>query len=132
MPRYLIERTFPDGLSLPGPDQDARTRLEFIENNTLDEVTWVHSYVLADGNKSYCIYDAPTPEALRRASRRNGLPIDRILEVSVLEPYFYIEKVGPTGSTPSPSRRSRHTGVAPDDLHGNGAVENLEDMDWNG
>jgi len=131
MPRYLIERTFPDGLTLPGPDQDARTRLEFIENNTLDEVTWVHSYVLADGQKSYCIYDAPTPEALRRASRRNGLPIDRILEVSVLEPYFYIEKVSPAGSEPGPSRRGRHAGITPDDLNGNGAKKNQEDMEGN-
>jgi hypothetical protein len=72
MPRYLIERTFPEGLALPGPEQDAHDRLEFIENNALDGVTWVHSYILPDGNKSFCVYDAPTPEALRRASRRNG------------------------------------------------------------
>jgi hypothetical protein len=90
MHRFLVERTFPDGISLPRPDQDAQTRLEFIENNSLDCVTWVHSYVAPDGKKSYCIYDAPTPEALRRAARRNGLPIDRILEVCELDPYIYI------------------------------------------
>jgi len=35
------------------------------------------------------IYDAPSPEAIRRAARRNNLPVDRITEVSVLDPYFY-------------------------------------------
>lgn len=85
MPRYLIERTFPDGL-------DALEQVQhpaIIENNTLDGVTWVHSYVSPERRKSFCIYDAPSPEALRRAALRNGLPIDRITEVSVLDPYGY-------------------------------------------
>ena len=34
-------------------------------------------------------YDAPDPEAIRRAAQRNSLPVDRIIEVSVLDPYFY-------------------------------------------
>jgi len=61
----------------------------YVEYNSLDGVTWVHSYVAPDTKKSYCIFDAPTPEAVRRAARRNGLPIDRIVEVSVLDPYSY-------------------------------------------
>ena len=89
MPRYLVERTFPDELSLPGPHQEAQARLIFAENNALDGVTWVHSYVVPDRKKSFCIYDAPTPEAVRRAAQRNGLPVDRITEVRVLDPYFY-------------------------------------------
>lgn len=89
MPRYLVERTFLDDLTLPGPAQETQARLTFAENNALDGVTWVHSYVAPDCTKSFCIYDAPTPEALRRAARRNGLPVDRITEVRVLDPYFY-------------------------------------------
>ena len=89
MPRYLIERTFHEGLDLPGPGQGDEARLAFIENNTLDGVTWIHSYVSPDRKKSFCIYDAPTPEALRRVAQRNHLPIDRITEVGVLDPYFY-------------------------------------------
>jgi uncharacterized protein DUF4242 len=90
MPRYLVERTFPENLALPGPAQGAQTRLTFIENNTLDGVTWVHSYIAPDRKKSFCIYDAPTPEAVRRAAQRNGLPVDRITEVCVLDPYCYV------------------------------------------
>jgi hypothetical protein len=89
MPRYLVERTFADGLALPAPGETVQARLTFIENNALDGVTWVHSYVAPDRKRSFCIYDAPTPEAVRRAAQRNGLPIDRITEVRVLDPYFY-------------------------------------------
>jgi hypothetical protein len=90
MPRYLIERTFPDRIDLPGPETGNPDRQVFIENNAVDGVTWVQSYVVPGKNKSFCIYDAPSPEALRRAAQRNGLPIDRITEVSVLSPYAYL------------------------------------------
>ena len=58
-------------------------------NNAEDGVVWIHSYVSDDGMKSYCICDAPSPEAIRRAARRNNLPIDRITGVRVLDPYSY-------------------------------------------
>jgi hypothetical protein len=90
MPRYLIERTFVEDFKLPGPNQDAQARVTFVENNALDDVTWVHSYIAPDMKKSFCIYDAPSPEAVRRAAQRNSLPIDRITEVRVLDPYFYM------------------------------------------
>jgi len=53
-------------------------------------VTWIHSYVTTDKKKTFCIYDGPTPEAIRRVARRNGLPVDSITEVRVLDPYFYV------------------------------------------
>jgi hypothetical protein len=93
MPRYLIERTFHENLILPGPEQGEVARLAFIENNSLDGVTWIHSYVSPDRKKSFCIYDAPSPEALRRAAQRNDLPIDRITEVQVLDAFFYTGEV---------------------------------------
>jgi hypothetical protein len=57
--------------------------------NSVDGVTWVHSYVTHDKKKTFCIYDAPSPEAIRTATKRNNLPVDRITLVSVLDPYFY-------------------------------------------
>jgi Protein of unknown function (DUF4242) len=45
--------------------------------------------VSEDKQKTYCIYDGPSPEAIRQAARRNSLPLDRITEVCVLDPYFY-------------------------------------------
>jgi hypothetical protein len=49
----------------------------------------VHSYVTGDKNKTFCIYDAPSPEDIRKVAQRNNLPVDRISQVSVLDPYFY-------------------------------------------
>ena len=89
MPRYLIERTFGEGLQILDDSKDADECLKIVSNNLYDEVTWVHSYVSDDKSKSFCIYDAPSPEAVRRAARRNKLPIDKITEVRVLDPYFY-------------------------------------------
>lgn len=86
MPRYLIERTFFEGMSLPFSGRGRPTRQGFIANNTLEGVIWVQSYVDPDCQKSFCIYDAPTPAALRRAAQRNGLPVDRITEVRLLGP----------------------------------------------
>ena len=60
--------------------------LTVVGNNMQDGVTWVHSYVTQDKNKTFCIYDAPTPEAIRRAAERNSLPVDTITEVKRARP----------------------------------------------
>ena len=49
----------------------------------------MHSYVSPDKKQTFCIYDAASPEAIRSAAKRNGLPVDKITEVRVLDPYFY-------------------------------------------
>jgi len=89
MPRYIIERTFPERLSIPLNDEGAEMCKLIVLNNAEDNVTWIHSYVSADGMKTYCAYEAPSPEAIRRTARRNNLPIDRITEVRILDPYFH-------------------------------------------
>lgn len=90
MPRFVVERNFPDGLRIPVTPVGARVCKSVIENNARHGVTWVHSYVSEDLKKTYCIYDAPTPEAVRDAAQRSNLPVDRISPVSVLDPYFYM------------------------------------------
>jgi hypothetical protein len=89
MPRYLIERTFKDGLRIPVNDQGAEVCLGVVGRNSEDGVTWIHSYVSEDKAKTFCIYDGPNPEAIRRVAEKNQLPVDRITKVSVLDPYFY-------------------------------------------
>lgn len=89
MARYMVERSFPEGLRIPVNDEGAEMCRLVVLNNEEESVTWIHSYVSADGTKSYCAYDAPSPEAIRRTARRNNLPVDRITEVRVLDPYFY-------------------------------------------
>ena len=89
MPRYVIERNFPDGLGLQPNAQGAQMAATVIANNAQQGVTWVHSYVTTDKKKTYCIYDGPNPEAIRKTAGKNSLPVDRIIQVSVLDPYFY-------------------------------------------
>ena len=89
MPRYLVERTFPDGLAIPVDAEGAHICQTVAGNNAQEIVTWVHSYVTTDKKKTFCIYDGPNPQAIRRAASRNSLPVDSITEVRVLDPYFY-------------------------------------------
>ena len=89
MPRYLVESSFPDGIAIPINDEGAQTCLTVVGNNALEGVTWLHSYVTPDKKKTFCIYEAPSPEAIRSAADRNNLPVDRITQISVLDPYFY-------------------------------------------
>ena len=89
MPRYMVERTFPDGLDIPQNAAGADVVRQVVDNNAVEGVTWVHSYVSDDRTKTFCVYDGPTPEAIRVVAGKNGLPIDGITSVSVLDPYFY-------------------------------------------
>lgn len=84
MPRYLVERTF-----------SARPALaveEVVERNSDDGVTWMYSYVNEDAGTMLCVYEAPSPESIRRAARHNDLPVDRITKVRVLDPYSYTDR----------------------------------------
>ena len=89
MPRYLVEQTFPDTLEIPINNDGVKTCQTIVTTNMQDGVTWLHSYVSADKRKAFCILDGPSPEAIRRAARINKLPVDKITEVYVLDPYFY-------------------------------------------
>ena len=89
MPRYIVERTFPNGLAIPPNAQGAQACMSVVGVNAQAGVTWVHSYVSDDKKKTFCVYDAPSPEAIRTVATRNQLPVDRITEVTVLDPYFY-------------------------------------------
>ena len=89
MPRYMVERTFVDGLHIPVDGDGAKTCSTVVDNNAGRGVTWIQSYVSNDKTKTYCIYDGPDPDAIRAVAAVNGLPVDSVVEVSVLDPYFY-------------------------------------------
>lgn len=89
MPRYMVEREFAGGLHIPVDADGAELCLTVVGRNADRGVTWVHSYVSDDKSKTFCIYDAPSAEAIRQVAEANGLPVDKITKVSVLDPYFY-------------------------------------------
>jgi hypothetical protein len=86
MPRYLIERSFPGSAAIRVDD--------IVDRNALLGVTWLYSYVSDDRRTAFDLYEAPSPEAIRATSARNQLPVERITEVRVLDPYSYVEEDG--------------------------------------
>ncbi len=89
MPRFMVERTFPDGLHIPTSPSGSQSCLAVVGRNAASGVTWVHSYVSADKTKTFCIYDGPNEASVREAATQNNLPVDVVTPVSVLDPYFY-------------------------------------------
>ena len=89
MPPYLVERAFPDGLRIPVNEAGERLCRTVIHNNTANGVTWIHSYVSEDLTKSFCVYDGPSPDAIRAAAIANNHSVVSITAVRVLDPYFY-------------------------------------------
>lgn len=81
MPMFLIERQFSDVLELDGAVVAGVQRI-----NADVGVNWVYSFLSADRKKTYCLYEAPSAEAIREAARRNGLPADSVIEVSQVRP----------------------------------------------
>ena len=89
MPRYMVQRTFSEGLHIPVDNGGAELCHGVIERNADEGVTWISSFVSEDKTRTFCIYDAPSPEAIRKTAARNELPVDQITRVNVLDPYFY-------------------------------------------
>lgn len=89
MPRYLVERHFKDGLHIPTTADGFDSCMSIVGQNGDLAVTWLHSYVSEDKSTTYCIYDGPNAETIRKAANRTGLPVERITKVHVLDPYFY-------------------------------------------
>ena len=84
-----MQRTFSQGLQIPVAVGDAELCQAIVERNSEEGVTWPHSYVSADNRSTFCVYDAPNPEAIRMSAVRNELPVDQISCVRVIDPYFY-------------------------------------------
>ena len=89
MPRYLVERTFPGGLAIAADKAGTEAFQRVVMRNATVGVTWLHSYVSEDKQSLVCLYEAPEPEAIRSAAELNDLPLDRITQVWVLDPYLY-------------------------------------------
>jgi hypothetical protein len=78
--RYVVERTFPKGaladLSADAKEQVNRTNAQF-------GVKWLLSYANADRTVTYCLYEGPSPEAIRQAAAANHMSANKITEVPV-------------------------------------------------
>ena len=77
MPLFIIERNFAEQLDL---SDDAVVAVSKINGEI--GVNWVFSFLSADKRKTYCLYEAKDPEAIREAARRANVPADNIVEVT--------------------------------------------------
>jgi hypothetical protein len=76
MPLYVIERGFAEQLELTSDD------VELLEEiNGEEGVSWLFSFLSADRHRSYCLYEAPNPDAIIAAAMRAGIPADAVTEV---------------------------------------------------
>jgi hypothetical protein len=81
MPLYVIEREFAEQLELLNDD------VRLIEEVNADEgVSWLFSFISADRLHTYCLYEAPSADAIVDAARRANVPADKIVEVSKFVP----------------------------------------------
>jgi hypothetical protein len=83
MPRYMIVRSFDvteSEMQLVGRRSRELTEVEF------PEITWEHSHVVVDDEgkvRTYCVYDAPSSDAVREHATRLGKhQIDSLEEIA--------------------------------------------------
>jgi hypothetical protein len=81
MPLFVIERHFAEQLNLTREDAAA---VKLVNDDV--GVQWLFSFLSADKKKTYCLYEAPSAQAIREAARRANIPADVIVEVSELRP----------------------------------------------
>ncbi|MFI5003411.1 MAG: DUF4242 domain-containing protein [Solirubrobacterales bacterium] len=84
MPMYVIERAFAEQLDLTSDD------VKLIEEVNADEgVRWLFSFLSADRRRSYCLYEAPSPDMIVAAAKRVGIPADAVVEVNRISADMY-------------------------------------------
>lgn len=84
MPLFIIERNFAEQIEIT---RDAASEVQLINEDV--GVQWLFSFLSADKKKTYCLYEAPDPEAIREAARRANVPADVIIEVSEVRPEMF-------------------------------------------
>ena len=79
MPIFMIERQYAEAI-----EADPAGAAEINSINDEESVRWLYSFLSADHRKTYCLYEAASEEAIRRAAFRAGIPADVIVEVTGL------------------------------------------------
>jgi hypothetical protein len=86
MPLFIIERNFAEQLEM---NRDIASDI-FLVNEDVG-IHWLFSFLSADKKKSYCLYEAPSADAIREAARRLNVPADVIVEVGTeLRPEMFV------------------------------------------
>ena len=84
MPKFLIERNFAEELEF--------TKEGVVEVDRINDdegIKWLFSFLSADKKKTYCLYEAPNADAIRRAAKRANIPADVVIEVGEVTPEMF-------------------------------------------
>lgn len=84
MARFMIERNFAERLEMTKEAADQVARV-----NDEEGVKWLFSFLSADKRKTYCLYEAPDAESIRRAAKRLSIPADVVVEIGDLRPEMF-------------------------------------------
>jgi hypothetical protein len=77
----MIERNFAEQLDLSSED------VELIDEINADEgVHWLFSFLSADRRRTYCLYEAPSVNAIVSAAKKANVPADVVVEVGAAAP----------------------------------------------
>jgi len=79
MPRFIVTRTLP-----PLTDE----QLEGVGKNVVAAcdhmgMQWIRSHVTADGQHSFCEFEAPSAEACREHAKLAQLPVDEVIPIGM-------------------------------------------------
>ncbi len=81
MPRFIIERHFAEKLEI---SDEGKAHIKQI--NDTQGVEWIFSFLSADKRKTYCLYEAPDADSIRRAAEKLNIPADVITPVDQIDP----------------------------------------------
>jgi len=91
VPLSLIERNFAE---IVKTDPETMATVKAVNDEI--GIQWLFSFLSADKRKTYCLYEAPSAEAIRAAAQRLGVPADTIVEVG--------SEIGPLAAAMKPLR----------------------------
>lgn len=81
MALFLVERNFAEEIEL---STEAVLGIQAVNDDV--GVHWVNSFLSGDKRKTYCLYEAPSADAIREAARRASIPADAIVPVDDFRP----------------------------------------------
>ena len=73
---FMIGRRYADQLDVTADIAEGINRI-----NDEEGVRWLYSFLSVDKRKTYCLYEAPSAEAIREAAKRLNMPADKIIEL---------------------------------------------------
>ncbi len=89
-PRYIVERTFPEGLHIPVAAHGAALCRTLSQRNA-EQGCHLAALLCERQQKAHILrLQGPSQKEIRKAVGRNHLPADRVTRVRVLYPYSYM------------------------------------------